>query len=188
MPKTIPGLLCFHKDAIIPQERVDKIEKELGYPLVVKGSYGSLGSAVYKIDNRTQLEEIMEKLKCRPHLFQRYVASSFGKDIRILVIGGKMVCGYMRKSENDFRSNLALGGKGYKIKIPKQAQKIAENAAQILNLDYCGVDILFDEDGFKLCEVNSNAYFDGSQSTTGINVARHYAKYITKTLSSPHSI
>ncbi len=184
MPKTIPGLLCFHKEEVIPKEKFDKIEKEFGYPLIVKSSYGSLGSSVYKIDNRTELEEIMEKLKCRPHLFQRYVAYSYGRGLRIIVIGGKMTCGYMRKSETDFRSNLALGGKGYKVDIPKEAQAIAEKAAKVLKLDYCGVDVLFDKNGFKLCEVNSNAYFEGSKLTTGTNVAKAFAEYVVKTISS----
>jgi len=45
-------------------------------------------------------------------------------------------------------------------------------------LDYCGVDVLPDKDGYLLCEVNSNAFFDGIESVTGINVARAYAEYI----------
>ncbi len=181
MPKTIPGLLCYYKNSEISQKRIEKIEKELGYPMIVKSSFGSLGNSVYKIDNREDLLQIMEKLKCRPHLFQRYIESSYGRDLRIIVVGGKMVCGYMRKSENDFRSNLAVGGKGFKIEIPKEAQRIAEKAAKILKLDYCGVDILFDKDGFKLCEVNSNAYFEGAEKTTGVNVAKAFVEHIIKT-------
>ena len=50
--------------------------------------------------------------------------------------------------------------------------------AKILNLDYCGVDVLFGKDGYLICEVNSNAFFDGIEAATGINVARAYAEHI----------
>ena len=84
----------------------------------------------------------------------------------------------LRKNENDFRSNIGLGGKGYKIDLPQKASEIAVKVSKILNLDYCGVDILFDENNYYLCEVNSNAFFQEIEKVTSINVADYYARYI----------
>ena len=57
--------------------------------------------------------------------------------------------------------------------------------AEILQLDYCGIDILFgDNDTPLVCEVNSNAFFEGIEGTTGVNVAREYAKHILRTIQS----
>ncbi|MDE6667605.1 MAG: RimK family alpha-L-glutamate ligase, partial [Clostridia bacterium] len=45
--------------------------------------------------------------------------------------------------------------------------------------DYCGIDVLYGENGgYLVCEVNSNAFFGGIERVTGVNVARLYAEYI----------
>ncbi len=179
MPTTLPGLLCFSPLSKIEEKTYLHIERSLGYPLIVKSSYGSFGSGVYKIDNREQLVEIMEKLKTRPHLFQRFVESSSGKDIRVTVIGGKVVSAIVRKSETDFRSNLELGGTASKITPDRKLICLCEKVAKLLKLDYCGIDVLFGQNGnYLICEVNSNAIFKGSESASGVNIAGLYAKHI----------
>ena len=62
------------------------------------------------MDDRVALEAIMNKLKRTPHLFQKFVSSSAGKDVRVIAIGGKAVAAMERISAADFRSNLELGG------------------------------------------------------------------------------
>ncbi|MBO4535107.1 MAG: hypothetical protein J5755_04145, partial [Clostridia bacterium] len=52
MPKTLPGLLCYTPDAEVSDATLDLVERELGYPVVVKESYGSFGAQVYKADDR----------------------------------------------------------------------------------------------------------------------------------------
>lgn len=178
MPQTLPGLLCYTPDAKISPQTYEKIERELGYPLIVKQCYGSLGKFVYKIDGRKQLEEISEKLKCTPHLFQKFVAASEGRDIRVTVIGGKAVAAMKRVSKGDFRSNIELGGSGENYEIDDNLRGLCEKTAEILKLDYCGIDALFGEDGYLLCEVNSNAFFGGTERATGVNVAKIYARHI----------
>lgn len=181
MPTTLPGLLCFSASSKIEEKTILQIEETLGYPMVVKSSYGSFGSGVYKIDNREQLVEIMEKLKTRPHLFQRFVESSYGKDIRVTVIGGKVVSAIIRKSDTDFRSNLELGGTATKTTPDKKLVALCEKVAKLLKLDYCGIDVLFGENGkYLICEVNSNAIFKGSESASGVNIAGLYAQHIFK--------
>ncbi len=179
MPKTLPGLLCFSPSERIKPESVAIIEGEIGYPLVVKESYGSMGKGVYLVHDRTELCQTLEKVKCKPHLIQKYIWTSFGKDVRVIVIGGKVAGGMLRASESDFRSNLGAGGSGTPYEVSPELEKLSLKVADILGLDYCGIDFLFGEDGsFVVCEVNSNAFFAGFESCTGINVAELYAEYI----------
>ena len=103
----------------------------------------------------------------------------------MIVIGGKAVVGMLRKSKGDFRSNIELGGVGEKIQLPKAVIDLAEKVAKLLDLDYCGVDVLIGEDGYYICEVNSNAFFGGIENVTGVNVARAYAKYVTDCVYQP---
>lgn len=177
MPPTVAGLLCYDKTAEIPDFAVDNVIDALGLPVIVKQAYGSLGSGVFKADTREQLKALMQRLKCEPHLFQKYIASSHGKDLRVIVVGGKVLGGIERRSNGDFRSNIGLGGSATAADVPSEVRDYAVKAAKILGLDYCGIDFLYGEK-LLLCEVNSNAFFDAFESATNINVAGAYAQYI----------
>lgn len=185
MPKTLPGLLCFDQNATVKESTIDLIIDELGLPLIVKECFGSLGKGVYLAKSKQELIEICNKIKSKPHLFQKYISSSFGKDIRTIVIGGKVIGSIMRLSNGDFRSNISSGGHGVPFDLTNEMRDLAIKIAKILGLDYCGMDFLIDENGKPLvCEVNSNAFFKGFESVTGINVAKAYAEFIINDLKS----
>lgn len=178
MPKTISGPLRYSKkDSDVFLKR---IEASFSFPIVVKENYGSLGRNVYLVQNKTELKELENRLSFSPRLYQELVASSFGVDNRIIVIGGRAIAWMKRKSDNgDFRSNIALGGHGEGVNLPQNYIMMAENCVKILGLDYAGIDILNGPDGEPiLCEVNSNAFIKGIEEVTGINVAKAYADYI----------
>ena len=178
MPKTISGPLRYSKkDSDVFLKR---IEASFSFPIVVKENYGSLGRNVYLVQNKTELKELENRLSYSPRLYQELIASSFGVDNRIIVIGGRAIAWMKRKSDNgDFRSNIALGGHGEGVNLPQNYIMMAENCAKILGLDYAGIDILNGPDGEPiLCEVNSNAFIKGIEEVTGINVAKAYADYI----------
>ena len=182
MPLTLPAPLCYDGDAEITEASLGQIERALGYPLVVKKSYGSCGAGVYLVESREALEKKCRELKREPHLYQKFIATSYGKDVRVIVIGGKVFGSMLRQSSGDFRSNVALGGSAMAYQLPDEAEKMCERAANILGLDYCGIDLLFGGDGFYLCEVNSNAFFGGFERATNKNVAGAYADHILSKL------
>ncbi len=161
---------------------LDTTESRLGYPIIVKNVYGSMGKEVYKADNRTELDELFNKLKFFPHLYQKAIMP-LGTDIRVTVIGGKAVSAMRRTSMSDFRSNAALGGTCEKTELTDDLKDISELSAKILNLDYAGVDVLSDGVKNYVCEVNSNAFFKKSEEVTGVNIAGLYAGHIAKELS-----
>ncbi len=180
MPKTFPGMLRTDCDA----QALDILENGLGYPLIAKNSYGSLGKRVYLIRNREELSKIASELKSVPHLFQEYIESSYGKDIRVIVIGDHVIGAMVRESHGDFRSNIGAGGSGRPFEIDEKLRNLSLKVKNILGLDYCGIDVLFGKDGPIICEVNSNAFFKEFEHVTGINVAKQYVEYIVgKTLS-----
>ncbi len=177
MPVTLPGLLCYDPEEPVKESTLDQIENVLGYPVIVKASYGSLGKDVCKADNREELAKLCEKYKTVPHLFQQYISWSAGTDIRVIVIGGKAVAAMKRSSRTDFRSNIELGGTGEQYSLSAGQTELCEKVSRILGLDYCGIDLL--GDGI-VCEVNSNAFFGAMEKVTHINVARLYANYIVE--------
>lgn len=179
MPHTIPSLLCYAKGAAASEKFLRRVEEELKFPLIGKTSFGSLGKGVFLIENSDSLRAFEENLKYKPHLYQEYIPSSKGRDIRVIVIGEKAFGAMLRKNEKDFRSNIEGGGTGKRVELTPAFASAAERAAKILGLDYCGVDLLIGDDGEPvLCEVNSNAFFGGFEKFTGLNVAAEYARYI----------
>ena len=179
MPDTLPGLLCYDPEKGVNTAALLKVEEKLGFPVVVKKCHGSLGKEVYKADDMAALIRIAEAVKCDQHLFQKFIASSSGKDIRVIVVGGKVAASMLRVSDGDFRSNLAVGGHGEKISLSPELIKTCEKVAKILALDYCGIDVLIGEKGeYYVCEVNSNAFFGGIEKVTGVNVAKTYARHV----------
>jgi len=184
MPKTMAGLLCYTNDSSLSIKSIETIEREFKYPFIVKECYGSLGKGVYLVNNRNELLDLTKKLINIPHLYQEYIEESYGTDIRVLVIGGKVTAWMQRKSTTDFRSNIECGGKGIKIDLPEEFRKVAEKSAEILNLDYCGVDLLIGKNNQPiLCEVNSNAFFKKLEEVSEIDIAEHYIDYILKNIN-----
>ena len=181
IPDTLPAPLCYYPDARVREEYCRVVEERLGYPLVVKKSFGSWGMDVNLIQNFAELTKIAEEYKLFPHLYQKYIAAKRGEDTRVLVIGGKAVAAMRRRNAGDFRSNIELGGRGYPAEITKSYREISERAARLLSLDYCGIDLLEGEDGRPIvCEVNSNAFFNEAEKVTGVNIAGAYAAHIAR--------
>ncbi|MCD8306961.1 MAG: RimK family alpha-L-glutamate ligase [Clostridia bacterium] len=180
MPKTLPGLLCYDPQEPVQESTLAHIEQVLGYPVIIKASYGSLGKDVRKADNRQELYALAEQYKLVPHLFQECIQECAGRDIRVIVIGGKAVAAMQRESRTDFRSNIELGGKGSVYELDPDLSLLCGKVSGILGLDYCGIDVLPSSRGYLVCEVNSNAFFGGIEAVTGTNIARLYAEYIVR--------
>lgn len=178
MPDSISAPLCYYPDAEIPKEFLDEVADKLGFPLVAKKCFGSLGAGVSLINNMQELISYENTDKLTAHFYQRFIGCG-GEDIRVIVIGGKYVCSMKRSNKNDFRSNVELGGRGQKFGADEELIELCERVTEILKLDYCGIDVLFDEQGKKyICEVNSNAFFAEAERVCGINIAKRYVDFI----------
>ena len=85
----------------------------------------------------------------------------------------------MRQSQDDdFRANLSRGGEGIPYEVNEQIEWLASESAKVLDLDIAGVDLLFDKDGYKICEVNSNPGFEGMEKFTNKNIAGEIVSFI----------
>ena len=153
----------------------DIIEEELGFPVIVKTLRGTRGTGVLKCEDRNQFEDLaglLESAEAKADfLFQHYVRSSHGRDVRVLVIGGRVVAAMERRAPpGHFKSNVSLGGVGVAHTPTGEMAELAARAADALGLEIAGIDILFDEDGYRICEANSAPGFQGLERACGIDV------------------
>jgi ribosomal protein S6--L-glutamate ligase len=103
---------------------------------------------------------------------QEFIKEAGSTDIRVLVIGEKVVAAMMRQGPtSEFRSNLHRGGYGEKVKITPQERATAVKAARTLGLNVCGVDMLRSKRGPLVMELNSSPGIEGLEKATGVDVA-----------------
>ncbi len=163
---------------------VDMIEKRLGFPTVIKTLSGSQGSGVYLANDKSNFDDFMQMVHSTNSktnlIVQEYIESSRGRDLRVYVLGDKVLGAMQRKSNDDsFKANFSRGGSVEGFKISEEVEEMCINIAKIFNLDIAGVDLLFDKDGnFKVCEVNSSPGFKGMEQATGTDIAKEVMLFI----------
>lgn len=178
MPKTYMAPMTFDR-VYSDLTFLLQVEQTLGYPMIIKENKGSFGAQVYKADDAEKAVEIVSNLKPSDFIMQEYIESSKGRDVRIHVVGDRVVTAMKRTNENDFRANVTNGGTMSQCETTKEQEEMAIKACQTLGLDFGGVDIMFGEnDEPILCEVNSNAHFKNIYDCTGVNVADYIIEYI----------
>lgn len=176
-PKTFEGLgytnFSFLKIAI----------KKLGLPIVIKECYGSFGQQVYLAKNEEEAEAIITKIGHKDFVFQEFISSSYGKDVRINVVGHQVIASMLRYNHNDFRSNISNGGNMKNYAVSEEQKMLAIASVDALGLDFAGVDIMFGPNNDPIvCEVNSNPHFKSTLDCTGINLAEYIIKHIIREL------
>lgn len=152
----------------------------LGLPIIVKEENGSFGMQVYKADSIDELKERLSALGNKNILLQECIYDSYGKDIRVNVVGNKVIGSMLRSNENDFRANITLGASAKPIKLNKEQERLAITIKNIFGLDFCGIDFLLKGDELVFCEINSNPNFLSFEEVTGIAYGAEVIDYIIK--------
>jgi RimK family alpha-L-glutamate ligase len=162
---------------------VDIVDNMIGWPCIVKVISGSYGEGIYLCENKTSFKKMMEFVgnldTPKILLVQEYIDAKPGEDLRVFVIGGKVIGAMKRHApEGDFRANISAGGRGEPFEVNSEIDYLAREAARICGLDIAGIDLLFDKDGYKICEANSAPGFEGFEKYCQVDVARQFAEYI----------
>lgn len=179
MPRTLLAPMTYREIDSSIDIFLERAARELGFPMVVKECYGSLGGQVYLAHTPQALREMALKMHSTPFLVQEFIRNAAGQDYRLYVVGDRVAAAMHRFSDTDFRSNIAGGGQGKAyIPTPEQAA-LAVRCCRLLGLDFGGVDLLWDDNGHPLvCEVNSNAFMEGITACTGVDIAAEIIDYV----------
>ena len=168
---------------------LELVEKNLSYPMIVKTLSGSYGSGVFLVEDRKQFRQLMKMAELtKPSyniIIQECIEDSLGKDLRVLVVNGKVIGCMMRQSiDGDFRANITRGGEAIPYQVDEDIEWIGGECARLLNLDIAGVDLLFNEGTYTICEVNSAPGFEGMEKFTKVNVGEKIVNYVVKKIGS----
>lgn len=170
---------------VLPTEvkyELDEDEENIPYPFVFKPLDGKGGLNVFLINNIEDYKEAFMINKERPYLRQQ-VASEVGKDLRIYILGGEVVCAYLRTSNGDFRSNFCLGGSATLYELGEAEMDIVKKVTKNLDVDYIGLDLLFHEGRAVFNEIENVVGARMIYDNSDLDIARDYLRYIAKELA-----
>jgi ribosomal protein S6--L-glutamate ligase len=173
IPKTV-----FARETTDAEDVIDKVG---GAPAIIKVARGTHGNGVVLAETRKAAKAVMQAFYVEGvnFLVQEFIAESAGTDIRVLVVGGKVVAAIERQSlDDDFRANTHQGGVGVAVKLTEDERKTAQKAAKAMGLPICGVDLMRSARGPLVLEVNSSASLKTPEAITGRNIALKIIEYI----------
>lgn len=171
MPRTITAPKTFLQDSPLEEEQLKIVADTLGFPMIVKEAFGSFGQQVYLVSNFEELQEQVRKIGGKPFLFQEFIKTSHGIDLRLQVAGDQVIAAVKRTAVDDFRANVTNGGKMHSYEPTDAECQLAIAAARALDCDFAGVDLLYGEKEPLVCEVNSNAHIHNLYDATGIDAS-----------------
>lgn len=164
-----------------PDNVKDLIKNVGGVPVVIKLLEGTQGIGVVLAESNNAAESIIEAFMGlnASILVQEYIAEAAGADVRCFVIGDRVVAAMKRQAKaGEFRSNLHRGGKAEAIELTEEEEHTAIQAARVMGLNICGVDLLQSENGPMVMEVNSSPGLEGIERVSQQDIAGQIIAFI----------
>jgi gamma-F420-2:alpha-L-glutamate ligase len=162
---------------------IELVHSHLGFPVVIKTLSGSQGSGVFLSHKPREFDDLMQLIEATNKnaniILQEFIANSHGRDLRVFTIGGRVVgCFERRAAEDSFKANVSAGGAALPFEVTPEIEWLATQTANILDLDVAGIDLLFDNGHYKICEANSSPGFEGLESCLQVDIASQILHFI----------
>ena len=161
--------------------------KKLGYPLVVKPIIGSWGRGVYQIKDQSMADMMLDSRQENDNSFSRIyyfqeLIDRPSRDIRCIVIGDQIVASVFRySSENEWRTNVAVGGRTEMAPLTSELKEIVLKASNAVGGGILGVDLMEDKErGYLVHEVNNTVEFRGASAVCKSDIAGAMTDYLVK--------
>ncbi len=165
----------------------DNIKEQIaiigGAPVIIKLQEGTQGLGVILAETQKSAKSIIDTFYKMDTsiLIQKFITECNGEDIRIFVVGNKIVASIKRTSEVDeFRSNVHRGGMAEAVELTPKERFIALNATKYIGLGVAGVDLIRSKKGPLLIEVNASPGLQGIEAATGVNIAKEVVRFVEK--------
>lgn len=165
---------------------INFIEKQLNYPIILKKLDWKAWKWIIKVQNSWELEDILEMMeeslsKLNTYLLlQEYIWEKAGVDLRVFLVGWRVISAMLRKwKEWDFKANFSGGWSVHNYEVNQKEEILSVETANLIGLDIAGVDLLFDKDNwYRICEINATPGFKWLEEATWVNIAKQIINYI----------
>src|SRR5437762_12955570 len=158
----------------------------LGGDVVLKPLFGSEGRGMIRLTDAElawRTFRTLERLQCVLYL-QRFVHHP-GWDLRVFVLGGRVLTAMRRHADGDWRTNVAQGGRAEAVTLAAAEERLALAAADAVGAAVAGVDLLPGPDGgWNVLEVNAVPGWRALAPATGMDVAAQIIQFVAKRAAS----
>ncbi len=153
---------------------------QLGGDVVVKPLFGSEGRGMVRI---TDVEiawrtfRTLERLQTVLYV-QRFINHP-GWDLRAFVLDGRVLAAMRRYAQDDWRTNVAQGGRAEAVVLTAEEEHLALAAASAVGVVAAGIDLLpMPGGGYCLLEVNAVPGWRALAPATGVDVAAEIITFL----------
>ena len=155
---------------------------ELGEDVVLKPLFGSKGIGSTRVSDAEIAARIFRAVTFHHGVLylQEFIPHG-NSDIRAFVLGDRVIASMKRVADN-WKTNISLGAKPVGLKLSKEQENLAVEAAKAIGCKMAGVDILERPEGHLIIELNSQPGWRGLQSVTKLNIAEEIIQYVHSTL------
>jgi len=153
-----------------------------GPPVILKLLSGTHGKGVMLGKDLDEIQASLETVWAlnQTLLIQEYVDHDPGVDIRVLVVGGRVLGAMKRVAQlGRFRANVHQGALVEPYPLTEVLEWLSLQAVEIMGLDIAGVDLVASRNGYLVIEINSAPGFEGFEKATGVNVAAETLRYVS---------
>lgn len=162
----------------LSSERINEGRERFGERAVYKTAIGTHGGGTWQVD---LADPVNPRVGDRQAFLQELVDAPGDRafDARVYVVDGTVRGAMLRHAQDgEWRTNVSLGGEVSDATgdIPSEVLDNAIRAAEIVGLDYAGVDLIPKGDDWLVLEVNPTAGFRGLFEATGTSPAPYIAK------------
>ena len=186
--KAVTSMLLVKNNVSTPKfmftkdKNFDLIQNYFEYKkFVMKKIDGSQGMGVYLVENKEDYNNAYEEINDL-YFCQEFIDESYGKDIRVYVLGNRVLGCVKRISDVSFKSNYSLGGRVENYEVNDEIKEISIAAAKAVGLIFCGIDLLFSKNSFTVCEVNGNAGFRTISSVSDTDIPMELFRWINENI------
>ena len=158
--------------------------------VVIKPIFGSMGHGIVRVTDPDVAFRVLQALdRIRAVFYVQRAVDSGGRDVRVFVVGGKVVGAIERRTAGgDWRTNVSRGGSARAFELPSAWASLALRAVAAIGADYAGVDLLpLKDGGVFVLEVNGIPGWQGLQRATGIDVAGTVVEHVLDRARKPRS-
>ena len=157
--------------------------EKLGGDVVVKPLFGSEGRGMVRVDSPDLAWRVFRTLeRLQAVLYVQQFVHHPGWDLRVFVLGGRVLAAMRRHAKDSWRTNVAQGGRAEAVSATAEESRLALAAAEAVGATVAGVDLLpKPTGGYHVLEVNAVPGWRALAPATGVDVALEIIKFLPRT-------